>query len=144
AVDKSFAGNTDDFLLTYPNTNNDDTSFWGRTRSNITNYRQTTFALALVNGSVFGTVDPRMTRMFSPSPDGLYRGLDINTIGVGALTTTQQPNNFFGYAGTGGLQLPGRYLFDDKAKIPLMTYAELQFIKAEAAYKSGDKSTALA
>jgi hypothetical protein len=82
--------------------------------------------------------------MLSPSPDGVYRGLDINVVGFGALTTTQQPNNPMGYAGTGGSQLPGRYLFDDKAKLPAMTYAELQFIKAEAAYKMGDKATALA
>jgi hypothetical protein len=48
-----------------------------------------------------------------------------------------------GYVGTGGSQLPGRYLFDDKAKVPAMTYAELQFIKAEAAYRRGDRATAL-
>ena len=39
--------------------------------------------------------------------------------------------------------MPGRYLFDDKAKVPLMTYSQLQFIKAEAAYKMGDLTTAL-
>lgn len=145
AVDKSFAGNSDDALLTYPNTQNDDINFWGRTRGNLPSYRQTQFVVNLMNGTQFGgVVDPRMSRMLSPSPDGQYRGLDINVVGVGALTTTQQPNNFYGYAGTGGLQLPGRYLFDDKAKMPAMTYAQLQFIKAEAAYRMGDKATALA
>lgn len=145
AVDKSFASNSDDALLTYQATSNDDTNFWGRTRNNLTPYRQTQFVVNLMNGTDFGgVVDPRMTRMLSPSPDGQYRGLDINVVNFGALTTAQQPNNFFGYASTGGLQLPGRYLFDDKAKIPLMTYAQLQFIKAEAAYRSGDKATALA
>jgi hypothetical protein len=42
------------------------------------------------------------------------------------------------------LGLPGRYLFSDKAKIPVVTYAELQFIKAEAALKMGNQGTALA
>lgn len=145
AVDKSLLSNADDPLLAYPGTQNDDINFWGRTRNNITSYRQTQFVVNLMNGTQFGgVVDPRMSRMLSPSPDGLYRGLDINVVGFGALTTTQQPNNFNGYAGTGGLQLPGRYLFDDKAKIPVMTYAQLQFIKAEAAYRLGDKATALA
>lgn len=152
AVDLSFTSNGDDALLTYPNTNNDDINFWGRTRGNMTAtatgsngpYRQTQFVVGLMNGTQFGgIVDPRMSRMLSPSPDGQYRGLDINVAGFGALTTTQQPNNFHGYAGTGGTGLPGRYLFDDKAKIPAMTYAELQFIKAEAAYRMGDKATAL-
>jgi hypothetical protein len=144
AVDKSFASNADDALLTYPNTQNNDINFWGRSRDNITNYRQTNFILNLMNGTQFvGADDPRKSRMLASSPDGLFRGLDINTINFGALTATQQPKNFHGYAGTGGLKLPGSYLFDDKAKMPLMTYAQLQFIKAEAAYRSGDKTTAL-
>ena len=37
AVDRSFASNADDALLTYPNTNNDDINFWGRTRANTHN-----------------------------------------------------------------------------------------------------------
>ena len=144
AANKAFASNADDPLLTYPNTQNDDINFWGRTRGNLNAYRQSNFTLNLMNGTQFGgVVDPRMSRMLSPSPDGQYRGLDINVSGFGALTATQQPNNFHGYAGTGGLQLPGRYLFDDKAKIPLMTFSQLQFIKAEAQYKMGDLAGAL-
>jgi hypothetical protein len=144
AVDKSFASNADDALLQFLATNNDDTNFWGRTRGNLTNYRQTVFATNLMNGVDFGVVDPRMSRMLSVSPDGQFRGLDNNTVGFGALTTAQQPNNLNGYPGTGGLQLPGKYIFDDKAKMPVVTYAELQFIKAEAAYRMGDKATSLA
>ena len=144
-VDRSFAGNADDALLTYPNANPfDDYNFWGRSRNNITLYRQTQFIVNLMNGTQFGgTADPRISRMLSPAPDLVYRGLDPNVTGFGALAAAQQPNNFFGYAGTGGLGLPGRYLFDDKAKIPLMTYSQLQFIKAEAALKMGDQATAL-
>ncbi|MGB4399835.1 MAG: RagB/SusD family nutrient uptake outer membrane protein [Daejeonella sp.] len=144
AVDKSFSSNADDALLFYPGTQNDDINFWGRTRGNITNYRQTQFALNLMNGNQFGGVDdPRKTRMLSPSPDGQYRGLDVNVVAFGALNTLQAPNNFHGYPGTGGLQSPGRYIFDDKARIPLMTYSQLQFIKAEAAYRMGNKALAL-
>jgi hypothetical protein len=144
-VDASFASNADDFLLTYPGTSpgNEDANFWGRKRDNATNYRQTTFMVNLMNGTAFGgTVDPRMTRMLSPAPDGQYRGVDINTLG-GGLTTALMPNNPFGYAGTGGLNLPGRYIFDDKAKIPFMTYSQLQFVKAEAALRSGNSALAL-
>lgn len=144
AVDKSFTSNADDALLTYPNTNNDDINFLGRTRGNFQNYRQTQFVVGLMNGTAFGgVVDPRLSRMLSPSPDGQYRGLDPNVVGFGGLTGTQAPNNPYGYPTTGGLQLPGRYLFDDKAKMPIMTYAQLQFVKAEAAYRMGDQGTAL-
>jgi hypothetical protein len=145
AVDKSFASNADDALLTFPNTNNDDTNFLGRTRDNMTLYRQTQFVVNLMNGTAFGgVVDPRMSRMLAPSPDGQYRGLDPNVAGFGTLTEAQRPNNFFGFPAAGGLQQSGRYLFDDKARVPAMTYAQLQFVKAEAAYRGGDKATALA
>lgn len=143
-VDQSFASNADDALLLYPSTNNDDRNFWGRTRNNLTTYRQTGFIVDLMNGNEFGgVVDPRMSRILSPSPDGNYRGLDPNVLGFGALSTAQQPNNFFGYPGTGGLGLPGRYIFDDKAKVPVMTYSQLQFVKAEAALRMGDQATAM-
>jgi hypothetical protein len=150
-VDRSFASNADDALLQYPalSTDNADRNFWGQTRDNITNYRQTQFIVGLMNGNQFGTADPRMTRMLSPSPDGQYRGLDPNVLNFGALTASQQPNNFFGYPGLQRLSnsnqpLQSRYLFSDKSKIPVMTYSQLQFIKAEAALRMGDQATALA
>ena len=146
AVDSSFASNADDALLAYPGTSTDlqDYNFWGRTRNNISTYRQTLFVLGLMNGTQFGgAVDPRMTRMLSPSPDGQYRGLDPTVIGFGALTASQQPNNFFGYPGSAGLGLPSRYIFSDRSKIPVMTYAELQFIKAEAALWASNPSAAM-
>lgn len=145
-VNKSFVSNADDAVFPYPATSpdNSDRNFWGPTRGNINNYRQTQFVVGLMNGNQFGgVVDPRMTRMLSPSPDGQYRGVDPNLSGFGALTTTQQPMNFFGYTGTTGLGLPSRYIFSDKSKIPVMTYSQLQFIKAEAALRMGDQATAL-
>src|SRR4051812_31478951 len=93
-VDKSFQSNADDALLTYLATNNDDTNFWGRTRGNIINYRQTRFAVQLMDGTQFGgTVDPRLSRILAPDSTGVFRGLDINTNGFGALPTRQQPFN---------------------------------------------------
>ena len=143
-VDLAFASNADDAILGYPGTQNDDLNFIGRTRGNFNAYRQTEFAVSLMNGTVFGgVVDPRMSRMLAPAPDGVYRGLDIDIVGFGALTVPQQPNNFYGFAGTGGIGVPGRYVFDDRVKMPAMTYAQLQFVKAEAAYRLGDRPTAL-
>ena len=144
AVDKSFASNIDDALLGYTGVSNDDRNFLGPTRENFTAYRQTTFIVSLMNGTEFsGVVDPRMTRMLSPAPDGEYRGLEP-TFGTGGLTANQIPNNIWGYPALITIGTPTRYLFDDKSRIPVMTYAQLQFIKAEAAYKKGDKETALA
>jgi hypothetical protein len=143
AVDSSFTSNADDFLFPYPNNQAGiDGNFQGPSRGNFPSYRQTTFVLNLMNGTVTGTADPRMTRMLAASPDGVYRGYDVNA--TAAITpTTAAPMNFWGYTATPALGLPTRYIFDDKTKYPFLTYAELQFIKAEAAYRSGDKATAL-
>lgn len=146
AVNNAFTSNADDALLPHPATNNNDTNFWGRTRGNATNFRQTRFIVGLLNGTEFGgVVDPRLTRMLSPAPDGVIRGVDVNVAGAtNGLQAAQYPNNPWGYVGAGGTQLPGRYLFSDKVKMPAMTYAQLQFVKAEAAYRQGDLATARA
>ncbi len=149
-VDKSFTSNADDPLMPYPGTSTDnaDRSFFGQTRgtaNGITLYRQTQFVVKLMDGTQFGgVVDPRMSRMLSPSPDGTYNGVDVNVTGFGALPSAKQPNNLYGYTGSIAVGFPSRYIWDDKSKIPLMTYAELQFIKAEAALRSGDQATAKA
>ena len=147
-VDNSFASNADDALFQYPATSTDlaDFNFNGRSRNNITLYRQTQFILGLLDGTQFGagTADPRLSRMLVlDSANTTYRGLDVNVSGFGTLTAPQQPRNLFGYTGSNGLGLTGRYIFDDKSKIPVMTYSQLQFIKAEAALRKGDAATAL-
>jgi hypothetical protein len=145
-VNKSFVSNADDALFQYPATSTDlaDYNFLGRSRNNHTLYRQTQFIVNLLNGSQFGgVVDPRLSRMLVlDSLNTTYRGLDINASGFGALTVPQQPRNFWGYTGSNGVGLIGRYIFDDKAKIPILTYAQLQFVKAEAALRKGDVATA--
>lgn len=145
AVNASFASNADEALLAYTGTANDDINFMAGARDNLTSYRQTRFILELLNGTQFGgVVDPRLTRMLSPSPDGAYRGLEP-TFGIGALTAAQQPNNFWGYTTlAASVRTPARYIFSTKSKLPVITFAQLQFVKAEAAYKKGDKETALA
>ena len=144
-VNLSFASNSEDALLPYPGNSPDnaDRNFWGPTRNNITLYRQTPFVVGLMDGTQFpGALDPRMSRMLSPSADGAYRGVDPN--GGQVFPAGTFPNNFFGYPGSTGPGLPSRYLFSDKSKMPFMTYSQLQFVKAEAALRMGDQATALA
>jgi hypothetical protein len=146
-VDRSFTSNADDALLQYPSTlPNDDRNFYGPTRGNLPLYRQGKFIVQLMDGTQFGgVVDPRIGRMLSlDSAKTTYTGLDPNVQGFGSLTAPQQPRNLWGYVGSAGVGLPVKYLFDDKTKMPLMTYSQLQFIKAEAALKKGDQATAKA
>lgn len=145
AVDLSFESNADDALLLYEFNSalNDARNFQGSTRGNFLNHRQSAFVVDLMDGTVFGVEDPRMTRMLVPAPDGVYRGLSPNDAGIGALTPLalpQRPNNPYNGAVAGA---PGRYLFDDRAKHPAMTYSQLQFIKAEAAFRAGNRTVAL-
>lgn len=144
-VDQSLAGNADDAVLLYEFASalNDSRNFMGTTRANFVNYRQTEYVVDLMDGTAFGVEDPRMRRMLAPAPDGAYRGLNPNVSGFGALTATTRPNNPYGYPSTPVPAAPGLYLFDDKARHPAMTYSQLQFIKAEAAYRAGNRTLAL-
>jgi hypothetical protein len=142
AVDRSFASGADDAVFVFPNNVNDDRNFLARSRGNYVNHRQTQFVVDLMNGTAFGAPDPRMTRMLVPAPDGQYRGMNVNQAET-AIPVNQRPFNPHGYAGAGGLQQPGMYVFDDAARVPVMTYAQLQFIKAEAAHRMGNRAIAL-
>jgi hypothetical protein len=146
AVDKSFAGNAEEALFPFANisaTPTDDRSFWAVERGNLGSYRQTEFIVGLMNGTQYpGAVDPRLTRMLAPDSTGAYRGMNINQ-GFSSVTR-ERPFNLWGYAGTGtpASGTPGRYLFDYRPRYPVMTYAQVQFIKAEAAMRRGDVGTA--
>ena len=146
AVDASFSSSAEDALFPYPKaspTPSDDRNFWDPARSNLGSYRQTTFIVGLMDGTAYpGAVDPRMSRMLAPDSTGVYRGIH-HTGGYGSVTK-ERPWNLWGFYGTGSppLGTKGRYLFDERVKFPVMTYAQLQFIKAEAALRKGDQATA--
>jgi hypothetical protein len=143
-VDQSLASNADDALLSFPATQNDDINFLGPSRGNFTFHRQTQFVVGLMDGTAFGVQDPRMSRMLAPAPDGAYRGLDPDLANdLTALPVSQRPHNPYGYPSTPPADARGIYLFANKARMPAITYAQLQFIKAEAAYRAGLRQIAL-
>lgn len=144
-VDASFTSNADDALWSFPNTQNDDRNFLGPTRGNFTAFRQTQFIVGLMNGTQLGAVDPRMTRMLVPAPDSQYRGVDVNQLPnpLTAIPVAQRPMNPYRYVGTPPADAPGLYLFANRVRAPLATYAQLQFVKAEAAYHAGQRAVAL-
>lgn len=144
-IDKSFASNADDAGIKYTGVSNDDRNFMGPTRNNFSTYRQTTYIVNLMNGTTTGSKvnDPRINIMLSPSPDGQIRGV-VTGAGTGSFDAkTTLPNNIWGYNIVPVVGTATRYIFDDKSKFPIMTYAQLQFIKAEAAMRKGDRATAL-
>ena len=160
ACDKSLASNADNALINYNGTVSADTNFNGPGRNNFANFRQTDFMVRVMNGTVFtGAIDPRMARMLAPSigtsettpasaasPDPTKYTFVGNPLNITASSTAGPSRipNLWGTFVSGTAITPGRYIFRDKAPFPIMTYAEIQFIKAEAAFIKGDKTLALA
>jgi hypothetical protein len=146
-VDKSFTSNSDDALVPFNGSNSTDANFFGPMRGNIGIYGQSGFIVRLTNGSIFGARDPRQYIMLAPSGDSVWRGLAPYT-GQSSTVSATNAGVRSVWGTTLGSNTPpagtvGRYLYQDKAPFPLMTYAMLQFIKAEAAFKKGDKALAL-
>ncbi|WP_034887124.1 SusD/RagB family nutrient-binding outer membrane lipoprotein [Gillisia sp. Hel_I_29] len=164
-VDQALAGNQDDATIRFEGTVSSNTNFFGPLRGNIGRYRQTKFMVGLLDGTnpeltdpdLIGAdplledseehlKDPRITAMMAPSPDGKYRGISP-VVGINEWSPEESdlvPKNFWNEEGyTGTSPSPQIYFFNNDARFPLMTYAELQFIKSEAAFISGNKDVAL-
>lgn len=106
--------------------------------TNTTAYRIGYPIVALLSGGVRGTPrndtlksnttgattskDPRLSRMLTPSADSIFRGV-VATDGDANSANTKAVRG-----------LSGKYVFADKARFPLMSYAQLQFAKAEALF----------
>lgn len=147
-TDRSFSGAADDALVKFPLSEvSEQVNFFGPRRGNLGGYRQTDYVVRLMNGTIFpGATDPRLKFLFKPALDGQYRGLEPGR-GESVLTTNQRPPNFWGFYTTGtpagGIDTGARSYFKNQSSFPILTYAQVQFIKAEAALKKGDKATAL-
>ena len=161
--DNSFTSVNDDFVIPFDATKNDDSNFFGTYRDNLSNLRQSNFMVKLLDGTTFtgsSTVpnrDPRISHMLSASADtatgnGGYRGVDPG-IGDPFSATTSGANfrkrssvlwadSTIGNPSAAVFTDNGKYLFKNKAVMPVMTYSEIQSIKAEAAFRKNDKATA--
>ena len=123
-------------------------NFFGPIRANANALRQTAFIANLLNGSnsrFSGVVDPRIAYLIRENTSGTYRGVRPNK-GVDGLSAADQPRNFWGqtFATTTApaLDTGGRYIFKNAVPLPILTAAEVQFMKAEAFYRKGDKANA--
>lgn len=169
-ANKSLATVDDDFLIPFDASRNDDTNFFGTYRDNLTIFRQSNFIVKLLDGTILsGTPasaasaanrDPRLKHMLAASQDttngnGGFRGVDPGvgdpnisvTTGVNALKRVAVPWADSVYTNPSSAVFSSqykRYLFGDKVVFPVMTASEIQFMKAEAALKDNDRTTAYA
>jgi len=150
ACDMSIQSNTDNTNIRWSNAGGNGTySFLSPFRGNVGSLRQSKFIADLMTGvnTQFPTaqVDPRAPYIIRENPNGTYRGVRPNK-GTDGLLTNDQPANFWG--GTFGTTTApssdagSRYVFVNAPVFPVITASEIQFIKAEALIRKGDRTNA--
>jgi hypothetical protein len=94
-------------------------------------------------GAFSGILDPRAYYIIRENPNGTFKGITPWS-GNSGLALADRPRGFLGYAydSTGYFYPGGRYIFRDDAEWPVMTASEMQFLKAEALLRKGDKPNA--
>lgn len=136
-------------------------NFYGPLRANLgatattnpTGIRQSAYIANMLNGTnpeFAGVHDPRAWYMLRGNANGTIVGVTSGA-GQNALPANDRPENFHGIAQTSNTAnntTPAndqncRFIFRNNSPIPVLTAAEMKFIKAEAAFKKGDKTTAL-
>jgi hypothetical protein len=129
-------------------------SIFGPFRSNATQLqstiRQTAFIADLLSGasanSPFTAVfDPRTPYLINENTNGTYKGV-VPNLGTSGLAANDQPKNFWRqpFASTVATIDSGRYIFANTAPLPVITAADIAFMKAEAFFRKGNKDSALA
>ncbi|MDP4264284.1 MAG: SusD/RagB family nutrient-binding outer membrane lipoprotein [Bacteroidota bacterium] len=133
-------------------------NYFGPFRGNIGTIRQASFPADLMSGnnpSAFvGVSDPRRWYMLRENLNGTFKGFTV-WLGSTGLSTNDYPFNYWGPvipatgpivpSSTGAPTIDtSRYLYQNTSPWPMMTASEMQFIVAEAAFRKGDKQTALA
>ncbi|MFM7672645.1 MAG: SusD/RagB family nutrient-binding outer membrane lipoprotein [Bacteroidota bacterium] len=114
-------------------------------------HRQTKFIADLMSGvnGQFPTasVDPRAWYLIRENANNTFKGIRP-TKGTDGLVANDQPLSFWGtpFAGSasGTTDANCRYIFTNAGPYPVMTASEIQFIKAEALLRKGDRVNALA
>ncbi|MCU0395678.1 MAG: SusD/RagB family nutrient-binding outer membrane lipoprotein, partial [Chitinophagaceae bacterium] len=146
-VNLSFANASEEAIVKFADVPkaNDERNFYGPARQNLATFRNSEWFVNILKGVYWNNVvDPRLAFIMKPAANGTYNGLKA---GVGnTYTGTATTNNFWGFPNTanvaGGVDTAARTYFKNNSPFPIMTYAQLQFVKAEAAFKKGDMATA--
>lgn len=148
-ADLAINTNADNATAKFANTGITGTSnFYGPYRANMGSLRQTAFVTNLMTGrgSLFtGVEDPRTPYLLREDSTGAYNGILPNR-GTSGLGVRNRPFGFWGQAfatNVAGNDNNARYIFKNGAEFPIITAAEIKFIKAEALLRKSDNAGAL-
>jgi len=148
----AMSDNADNGMVTFQNTGVSGTkNYYGPFRGNMGPLRQGAYIANLLSGnnSQFpGVFDPRAWYLIRENANGTFKGIrpSYGAVTSTGLSASDLPPNFWGGAYTttsAANDANARYLFRDNAPFPIMTASEMQFLKAEAAWRKGDKAMAL-
>ncbi len=154
-VDLSLANASEDCMISYDAATlfSDRLNFFAPFRANMGTFRPGQLMIDYLRGKFNGNVvDPRLAYMFLASIDGVVRGVVPSSGESTSLPFAQRMPNLWGVMPTSAVPAPtaapttdanARTYFKNASRTPVLTYTELQFLKSEAAFKKGDKATAL-
>lgn len=158
-ADRAMATNAENGLVKFEANNvSASNNFFGPFRNNFTGtgvtsptaIRQASYIANLMNGTnteFSGVQDPRAWYMLRGNANGTIVGVQPNK-GQAVIAANDRPENFWGVSQvTASNTAPSndnncRYLFRNSSPFPVLTASEMKFIKAEAAFKKGDLTTA--
>jgi hypothetical protein len=136
-------------------------NFFGPFRANLsgasvatpTALRQSSFIANLMNGSnsaFAGVADPRAIYLLRKNANGTFKGVDI-VKGQAVMAANDRPESFWGVSQATSVNNTApatdvncRFIFRNAAPFPVMTASEMALLRAEAAFRKGDKAAALA
>ncbi|MBY0478199.1 MAG: SusD/RagB family nutrient-binding outer membrane lipoprotein [Chitinophagaceae bacterium] len=150
-ADRSVITNADNpyvkFLATGISANS---NFYGPFRNNISGLRQGKYIADIMSGRlpVFsGVADPRAWYILKRNLNNTFLGVPVYRGVAGISSANDRPLNFWGGPSASTLapvlDTGCTYIFRNAAPMPVLTASEVLFMKAEAAYRKGDKNTAL-
>jgi hypothetical protein len=159
-ADLSINDNADNAMVKFAATNLSATNnVFGPFRGNLggastvspTAIRQGKYIADLMNGTnttLSGVEDPRAWYLLRGNTNGTIVGVPLN-VGQTALPAGDRPENFWGVSQvTASNTAPAtdanaRFIFRNSAPFPIMTAAEIKFMKAEAAWRKSNRGLAL-
>ncbi len=142
--------NADNASAEFANTGITGTSnFYGPLRANLNATRQSRFIAELMSGTnpmFLGVFDPRTPYIIRENANGTYRGVRPNK-GSDGLVVADQPYSCWGVTSFSSTTAPGndnnaRYIFRNGSPFPIITAAEVHFMKAEAYLRQGNHANA--
>jgi len=147
-VDKSFSNNGDNATVQCNGSSSADANFWGPARGNLASFRQSDYIVRLLDGRILtgsatpnNNLDPRLPLLLTASGDGVYRGAEPTRGGLNAASATISIPFLWGSPSTSPPPIAGtatKYIFRDNSRGVLFTYAQTQFMKAEALFRKNN------